>query len=77
MLLCLLLSLRLCVSAREPVCKLAIYLRTMQTRLMQLMASKLTSILAKKVTHIEITGGDLEKMLGEANNPVQAQFSLF
>jgi len=44
---------------------------------MQLMASKLTSILAKKVTHIEITGGDLEKMLGEANNPVQAQFSLF
>jgi len=53
------------------------YLGTMQTRLMQLMASKLTSILAKKVTHIEITGGDLEKMLGEANNPVQAQFSLF
>lgn len=31
----------------------------------------------KKVTHIEVTEEDLDKILEDTNNPVQAQFSLF
>ena len=47
------------------------------TRIIKVKFTEYTGKRKKKVTHIEITEGDLEKMLEDSDNPVEAQLSMF
>jgi len=46
-------------------------------RIIKVKFTEYTGKRKKKVTHIEITEGDLEKMLKDTHNPAQAQLSMF
>lgn len=46
-------------------------------RIIKVKFTEYTGKRKKKVTHIEITEGDLEKMLEDSDNPVEAQLSMF